>query len=535
VTDDRGDPEPGADHRSKLAAVLAVVGVAVVALALELTSSTTSNNLSNVAEIVAPAIAAVCAARAARRARHRGWRHGWLLISASCASWGLGQVIWTWFETIRHESTPFPSVADVFFLLAIPLAIAGLLAMPSSASDPRDRTRVLLDGLIVAASALLVSWVLVLGPILHQNVGSVLQRAISLAYPAGDVMILTMAFIACSRSERSGRSAIGLTGLGFVAFALADGLFVYTSSKTGSVSNVSNVAWIGGYLLIALGANHAAHAPAPAHTRASHERASTAMVLLPYIPVAVVLGLSIAEAVANDPIIVGDAEFLIGSVLIVLILVRQGFVLMENTRLTRSLEDSNDLLQYQVLHDNLTGLPNRPLFGDRLRVALTRMARLDSMIAVMFIDLDHFKEANDTYGHDAGDDVLVTVARRLETALRAGDTVARFGGDEYMVLCEDVADLDEARALARRLADVIREPVRQGDIEMEVLGSIGLVVTDDHRCDAEALVRRADAAMYRAKGKGRGRIEVVDATAMGRHPSNGGRSGDEHPSATLPV
>lgn len=494
-----------------MATAAAVAGSAAV---LELVSPSVADNLSNILEILAPAVAALAAFRAARHALDRGWRRGWLLIAASCASWAVGQMIWTWFETIRNEPTPFPSAADVFFLLAIPLAVAGLLTMPPSSRDRRERTRVALDGMIVAASVLFVSWVLVLGPILHRSMGSRLDRAISLAYPAGDVMILTVAFVACSRTGRAGRTALGLTGIGFLSFALADGLFVYTTSLSDSVSNLSNVAWIAGYLLIALGAAHAAWFP-PERSTATAARGPTSasMTLLPYIPVAVVLGLSMAEAIVSDPIVVGDAEYLIGTVLIILILLRQGVVLRDNARLTRSLEDTNVSLQYQVLHDSLTGLPNRPLFGDRLRVALTRMERLRTTLAVMFIDLDQFKQANDTHGHEAGDEILVTIAQRLVTAVRAGDTVARVGGDEFMVLCEDVTDADEARTLARRLDEAMARPVPIGGEELHVRGSIGLVVTDDHERRADDLVRQADRAMYQAKRGDQGPIVCVDATA----------------------
>ncbi len=470
--------------------------------------------------------------RAARWADGRGWRIGWLMIAASCLSWAVGQVIWTWFETIRHEPTPFPSAADCFFLLAIPLAVGGLLAMPSAINDRRDRARVALDGMIVATALLLVSWVLVLGPILHSGHQTWLERAISLAYPAGDVMILTMAIVACTRSDRAGRAAIGLTGLGFAAFALADSLFVYTTLRTDTVSNFSNTAWIAGYLLVALGALRATYFP-PARTSslASRDHPGAAMILLPYIPVGLVIALAVGEAIANDPIVVGDAEFLIGTLLIILMLVRQGFVIRENSRLTRSLAGSNERLQYQLLHDNLTGLPNRPLFGDRLRVALTKMDRLDTLIAVMFIDLDLFKQANDTHGHEAGDEVLITVARRLVTTLRAGDTVARFGGDEFMVLCEGVADVDEAAVLAGRLAEAITEPVPVGEVDLQVQASIGLVVSADRQARPGDLIREADRAMYRAKRKGRARVELVDNTRPDRSTRPDPRVLDPAPSS----
>ncbi|HVN49839.1 MAG TPA: GGDEF domain-containing protein [Acidimicrobiales bacterium] len=502
--------EAGRDHGFKIAVVAVVVSLALTTLILNLGSDRFSANFANVMQIIAPAIAVAASVRAANRAEGRGWRIGWWMIAASCLSWALGQVVWTWFETIRGQPTPFPSAADFFYLAAIPLAVGGLLAMPTSDDDRRDRARVVLDGMIVAASLLFVSWITVLGPTLAQSSGGWLERAIALAYPAGDVIIITMVIVACLRSDAAGRVAIGLTGLGFVSFALADSLFVYTTLRLDWVSNVSNQAWVAGYLLIALGALHARRHPPSRVSLLTPKERSSALILLPYLPVAIVLCLSIANAVTSDPIVVGRAEFWIGATLIVLLLVRQGFVIMENSNLTRSLARSNESLQYQLLHDALTGLPSRNLFFDRLQGALARVGRTGGALAVMFVDLDLFKQANDTYGHDAGDEVLITVGKRLQRTLRKGDTVARFGGDEYLVLCEDVTGRDEASKLAGRLVEAINRPIRIGEQEIVVQASVGLTLTDDPGEPPEDIVSRADRAMYEAKHKGRARVEVVD-------------------------
>jgi diguanylate cyclase (GGDEF)-like protein len=490
----------GRDNKFGLAVAAAVAAIAASAVVLAVTPHRLSTNLANVFEIVAPLVAFAAALRATRRAQGRGWRIGWLMVALSCLSWCIGQVIWTWFETIRGVPTPFPSLADLFFLLAIPLAVGGLLAMPSSANDRRDRARVVLDGMIVAASLLFISWISVLGPTLHQDAASLLERAIALAYPAGDVMVLTMVVVACTRSDSAGRVAVGLAGAGFAAFALADSFFVYTTLHTDTVSNVSNVAWIAGYLLIALGALHATRRPS---TRVSElqqrGQSGPLMVMLPYIPVAVVLGLSVAEAVLNDPIVVGAAEFFFGTTVIVLLLVRQGFVILENSRLASSLENTNEQLQYQLVHDALTGLSSRALFVDRLQSSLARLARHGGLVTVMFVDLDRFKAANDTYGHEAGDAVLVAVAERMSRVVRASDTVARFAGDEFLVLCEDLVDDTEAHAVAERIATAVGHPIQVGEARIVVEASIGVVIVRDPEADAEEILKRSDDAMYEAK------------------------------------
>ncbi|MDX6664385.1 MAG: hypothetical protein QOG68_591, partial [Solirubrobacteraceae bacterium] len=167
-------------------------------------------------------------------------------------------------------------------------------------------------------------------------------------------------------------------------------------------------------------------------------------------------------------------------------------------------------LAHQALHDALTGLPNRGLFLDRLAQALTRLGRHSSALAVLFCDLDRFKVVNDSLGHGAGDMLLVDVARRLEDVLRAGDTAARFGGDEFVLLCEDISGAHQAIAIADRVSASLAAPFVLGDDEAFVRTSIGIAMATGQDARAEALLRDADAAMYRAKEKGGGVYEVFD-------------------------
>jgi diguanylate cyclase (GGDEF)-like protein len=167
-------------------------------------------------------------------------------------------------------------------------------------------------------------------------------------------------------------------------------------------------------------------------------------------------------------------------------------------------------LAHQALHDQLTHLPNRALFLDRLGQALTRLGRRHTALAVIFCDLDRFKVVNDSLGHDAGDLLLVDVAARLTGALRAGDTAARFGGDEFVVLCEDITGEQQAIEVAERLAGALRAPFMLGREEVFVHTSMGIALASDAGARAEALIRDADAAMYRAKDRGGGLYEVFD-------------------------
>jgi diguanylate cyclase (GGDEF)-like protein len=155
-------------------------------------------------------------------------------------------------------------------------------------------------------------------------------------------------------------------------------------------------------------------------------------------------------------------------------------------------------LARRALHDPLTGLPNRALLADRLAHALGRLGRTDGCLAVIFLDIDDFKAVNDHHGHAAGDAVLVEVGARLADALRGGDTAARVGGDEFVVLCEDVSDEDEARAIARRLLGVL-----------DRRASMGVALACHGGARADALVRAADAAMYAVKRRGGAGFELA--------------------------
>ncbi len=165
-----------------------------------------------------------------------------------------------------------------------------------------------------------------------------------------------------------------------------------------------------------------------------------------------------------------------------------------------------------ALHDTLTGLPNRALALDRLEHALERLGNTDddAMVAVLFVDLDRFKLVNDGLGHETGDELLVAVSRRLNLTVRRQDTIARFGGDEFVVLCEDLANEEQAIELADRAAQAFLEPFTLSRAEVTVSASIGIAVTNRSSDRAANLLQDADAAMYRAKRRGGARYELFD-------------------------
>ncbi len=162
-----------------------------------------------------------------------------------------------------------------------------------------------------------------------------------------------------------------------------------------------------------------------------------------------------------------------------------------------------------ALQDPLTGLPNRALILDHLRLALARSQRRPSTVGVLFVDLDRFKVINDTLGHQAGDDVLVAIGERLRTALRPPDTLGRLGGDEFVAVCEDIGGEANALAVAERLAATLEAPVRVAGRDVRIRASIGVAVSASDATDPAALLTEADGAMFWAKRQG-GSVALFD-------------------------
>jgi diguanylate cyclase (GGDEF)-like protein len=223
----------------------------------------------------------------------------------------------------------------------------------------------------------------------------------------------------------------------------------------------------------------------------------------------VALGAHHDEPLALQAIRQGAEDFLVTSELEPVLLRRALTHAIERKR-------AESQLVHQALHDQLTGLPNRALFLDRLGLALERSRRSGEPLAVLFLDFDNFKRINDSRGHAAGDRVLVTLGERLSSLLRPMDTVARFGGDEFTFLFEGLTSEREVVLIADRICQAATHPIDFDGVKTTVTVSIGIAMVADPGVAPETIIREADAAMYRAKERGRSRYELFDEASRRR-------------------
>lgn len=175
------------------------------------------------------------------------------------------------------------------------------------------------------------------------------------------------------------------------------------------------------------------------------------------------------------------------------------------------------LIEHRAFHDPLTDLPNRVLLHDRIQSALARTQRSGALVAILFLDLDDFKLINDRHGHNTGDRVLRMLGSRLQGVIRSGDTLARFGGDEFVIVCTDIQSEDTAAAIAYRIKRALAAPFNVGGTEISVSASVGITF-GAHNDEADTLLGEADAAMYTAKARNRSRITILEVNREQRPP-----------------
>ena len=316
------------------------VALFVVWLAVNLGGARTTDIVNNVGELLAPLIAAVAGGWAARRTP--GNRMAWAFLGASSLSWAIGQAVWCYYDLLRRVVVPFPSLADAAYLTAVPLAVVGLLAFPSALRRVASRVGALLDGILISGSLLFVSWSTVLGPIYRSHQGGILKQVLAMAYPASDVVLVSLVVVLAMHTERRHRAGLNMVMIGIVAFAISDSSFEYfTQTNSYGIGNVLDAGWVVGYLLIGLGAlwTLASSAADPGNPRLEmpeSERVTTAAALAPYAPAALAGFVAIARLVQGRSF--GTFLSIEGFLLLAVLGIRQILTLLDNVMLNRRLQ-----------------------------------------------------------------------------------------------------------------------------------------------------------------------------------------------------
>ncbi|BCY13129.1 GGDEF domain-containing protein [Actinoplanes sp. L3-i22] len=477
-----------------------LLGVALVAghfIALRVlpSGSQAATNLSVGVLILSALIAAASAAGTARRCAGRA-RYGWSALALGMVGWAFGESVWAFYVTFRQGHAPFPNLGDFGFLLMVPGAVAGMVAV---LGVRRGLLRVMLDGLVIAGSLLFLSWAFVLEPVYRAGNLTAGAKAVSLAYPLSDVLLAAVALILLPRAAAGYRATAALILAAALALSVGDLGFAYLNQhSTYTCGDPIDTGWVAGFVLIALAARRA-----PA-TRQRPEQSVPILVWMPYAPLAVAI-LAAADLLASGQRLTAFPSMLLGAV-ILLVLARQMVALRDNTALSRDLHrvvaqlrDRESELHHLAYHDPLTGLANRALFVDSAEAAD------DGPLAVLYLDLDGFKPVNDRHGHAAGDALLVEVGRLLRAETREPDLVARLGGDEFAVLMPGVTDRSEAEELGRRLTERLAEPFLILGHQVRIGASVGVGLREPGDVSVDALLRRADESMYAIKSTRPGR------------------------------
>ncbi len=404
-------------------------------------------------------------------------RLAWSLIGAGAMAWAMGDIYW-WLALSGHASVPVPSLADVFYLAFYPLVYAGLVLLVR-ARVRRFHASQWLDGLAAALMIGAIGAAVLMPPIIEASATSdAAGVATNLAYPLGDLLVLSLIAALAGIMEWRPDRAVGLLALGCLTFTLSDSVYLFqVAAGTYTEGGLFDLFWPVGMVCMGV----AAWQPSR-RTPAAHLEGWSVMVL----PGVVSLGATALLVYDHYAPATVFSVWLAAAALVVC-MGRAALTFRENIA--------------QASTDALTGLPNRRLFHDRVNQAVLRARRHGERIAVLIIDIDRFKEVNDTLGHHSGDLMLQEVGRRLRGALRESDTVARLGGDEFGVLLTKIPDAAGAEAVAALLGRSISSPMIIDGLALENEASIGITLFPDHGDDLVALLRRADVAMYTAKAE----------------------------------
>jgi diguanylate cyclase (GGDEF)-like protein len=417
----------------------------------------------------------------------RSERAAWLALGTGIGLWTGGRVYYLTAQA--HGDVPIPSPADIGWLAFYPAVYLGVVLLVRS-RIPRFHASMWLDGLVAGFAVAALTAAIVFDPIVSATGGDAAEVTVTLAYPLSDLLLLGVAAgVAAASGWHPGR-AWGLIAAGLVVFAIGDAAYLYGTAKGWYEPGTPiSASWPIGATLLAFAAWQR---PRTVNVQWTGVHA----VIVPAVCTAIALAVLVYDHFA------GVTTFGFGFAVAALA-VAVGRTLL-TFREVRQLGES----RAEARTDELTGLANRRYLVRRLEEKIARGGD-NGEVALLLLDLNHFKELNDTLGHPAGDELLRRLGPRLQKALGPDDLIARLGGDEFGVLLRR-GGVDEAVRAARKVRASLEQPVEIHGISLQVDASVGIAVCPHHAGDAATLLQRADIAMYQAKDR-RTLVEVYDA------------------------
>lgn len=425
--------------------------------------------------------------------RRRSQRRAWLYLLIGTSLMVAGDVLWTWYDAIAGID-PFPSLADALYLPGYPCIAAGLLWMLRDLERGSERES-LIDATIIATGCGVVSWMFLVAPYVRDSELTLAERAVSSAYPLmGILLIAVVARLGFAR--RSARLGDLLIGIGLGALLVADTYLGVIELTVGYQWNpVAEFLWLAAYVLFGAAAltPESSTVADPRAVAAEQVSEWTPRMRLPLLTLASLMAPAVLAYNAVQGRNVDLFVIAVSSTLLFLLVLSRVFGLV------RRVEEQASKVALLAASDALTGLANRRHWDDEIERLLSTAARTDQPICVAMIDLDNFKDFNDAHGHYAGDTLLRDCARAWRDQLRATDVLARIGGEEF-ALALPSCTVERAVEVIDRL---------RADLPGNETFSCGLAVWDGIETD-EALLMRADMALYAAKASGRDRTVPAD-------------------------
>lgn len=459
-------------------------------------------------------------------------KYFWLLISLGCFSYTVAEIIWIYYENILQVEVPFPGWSDLFFMLQISFYLAAFLQKIWYKRKGLQVIKFIFDTCILMTVAIAFSWHFIIQNIISEEEVTILYLVVSVGYPVGDLILLlgAISFYLGSQYFFPKKVLFFIFSSLFVQI-LADTAYLYLTAYNSYYSgSLFDPLWSIALLLMGIAATFTTGAEVKENKLIvkvdEHSNSITSFVsfrlLLPYVSVIFLFIVMISQNHNMNGLLAGSA------LAILLVILRQIFTLLENQKLlsqyhllnenleikigerTEELSSKNQQLteavqkmRHLAYHDALSGLPNRRLFIDNVTIALDEAKRNNYQLAILFIDLDRFKNINDTFGHEFGDLLLKHMAKQMSENVREIDTISRQGGDEFAILFNEISSEEEVISFIHKIQSVVSKPVVIKEQELHVSMSIGVAMAPIHGDNAEELMKQADMAMYHAKQKGR--------------------------------